>query len=256
MKKISVLGAGNMGGAIAIGLARAGYSVTVSNPGIGKLDALRERCSSIEVTQDNIAAVAGADVVFIATRPAQCIPVIEEVAEALKPGALVVTLAPQYKLEDIKLPEGCHSARMMPNTAIAYGASMTFVTFSTGVPDGLASQFCAMIANIGEVAVIDESLFGAATALCSCGLAYALRYVRAATEGAVAMGFKPDDAVRYLSATLRGAVCMLDAGGEHPEELIDRVTTPGGTTIRGLLAMEKAGFSNAVIQGLLASSHE
>ena len=90
-----------------------------------------------------------------------------------------------------------------------------------------------------------------ATALASCGIAYALRYIRAASEGGVQLGFKADDATRIVAQTVKGAVSLLVSSGKHPEQLIDQVTTPGGVTIKGLNAMEEAGFSNAVIKGLV-----
>lgn len=245
-----------MGSAIAAGLSKSNYEVAVANPHAEKLERLAEKYPSLTVTTSNAEAAIGADIVFIATRPQQCADVIAEIAPALKPGSLVVTLAPQITLSDIRLPEGCHAARMMPNTAISVGQSMTFVCFDTGTPAAVRASLLDALSTLGQTAVIDEALMGPATALCSCGLAYALRYVRAATEGAVAMGFRPTDAVDYICATLRGAADMLGQSGCHPEQLIDQVTTPGGTTIRGLLAMERAGFSNAVIEGLLASCHE
>lgn len=254
--KIAILGAGNMGGAIAAGLAASNYKVTVSNPTPAKLEALRAAHPAIETTASNREAAAGAAIVFVATRPAMCLSVIDEIADTLAEGALVVTLAPQHPLSAIRVPAGRHAARMMPNTAIAICRSMTFVTFGDDVPEATRAVLLDALHALGEVDVIPESLFGPATALCSCGLAYALRYVRAASEGAVATGFRADEAVRCIAATLHGAAALLEATGEHPEALIDRVTTPGGTTIRGLLAMEKAGFTNAVVQGILASSHE
>ena len=96
---------------------------------------------------------------------------------------------------------------------------------------------------------------GAATALCSCGIAYAMRYVRAATEGGVELGIYPHKAKEYVLATLRGAVELLEATGNNPEVEIDKVTTPGGITIKGLNAMEAHGFTTAVIEGLKASSN-
>ena len=89
--------------------------------------------------------------------------------------------------------------------------------------------------------------------LASCGIANALRYVRAATEGGVQLGFRAGEAQHIVAQTLRGAASLLDADGAHAETEIDKVTTPGGLTIRGLNAMEQAGFSNAVIRGLLAA---
>ena len=94
---------------------------------------------------------------------------------------------------------------------------------------------------------------GAATALCSCGTAYALRYVRAAVEGAVELGLYPHQAQEIVAQTVKGAVMLLDKNGTHPEAEIDRVTTPGGITIKGLNRMEACGFTNAVVEGLKAS---
>ena len=108
--------------------------------------------------------------------------------------------------------------------------------------------------ELGEAMLVEEKLIPAGTSLASCGIAYALRYIRAAMEGGVELGFRADDAKRIVMQTLRGAVDILDAGGQHPEVEIDRVTTPGGLTIKGLNAMEAAGFTNSVIEGLRAST--
>jgi pyrroline-5-carboxylate reductase len=94
----------------------------------------------------------------------------------------------------------------------------------------------------------------AATSLASCGIAYAFRYIRAAMEGGVELGIRADEAKSIVMQTLRGAVDVLEASGAHPEAEIDRVTTPGGLTIRGLNAMEAAGFTHSVIEGLRAST--
>ena len=117
------------------------------------------------------------------------------------------------------------------------------------VARGLAeSVFC----RLGAVKDIEERLLPAATALASCGIAYALRYIRAAVEGGVELGFRASDAQEIVTATVRGAAALLSVDGAHPEVEIDRVTTAGGITIRGLNAMEQAGFTPAVIAGLKA----
>lgn len=92
--------------------------------------------------------------------------------------------------------------------------------------------------------------------LASCGIAYALRYVRAATQGGIELGMREDVARKAIAQTLIGAAELLLQNNTHPEIEIDRVTTPGGITIKGLNAMEAAGFSNSVIAGLLSSSHK
>ncbi|MBQ5722120.1 MAG: pyrroline-5-carboxylate reductase, partial [Bacteroidaceae bacterium] len=93
----------------------------------------------------------------------------------------------------------------------------------------------------------------AGMALASCGIAYAMRYIRAATEGGVELGMYAHEAQQIVAQTLKGAVSLLEANHSHPEAEIDKVTTPGGITIKGLNAMERNGFSNSVIEGLKAS---
>ncbi|MDO4320288.1 MAG: pyrroline-5-carboxylate reductase [Bacteroidales bacterium] len=258
MNTIAIIGAGNMGAAIARGLARNNYNIRVSNPSAPKLERLQAECPGIVTTMQNCVAVKDASVVIIAVRPDKVRDVLAEIHADLDDGALVVTLSPAFSLADLGecLPDHAYGARLMPNTAIAVGSSMSFISYGDRVPSEVRARLTAAIELLGAVAVIPESLMGAATALCSCGLAFAMRYVRASVEGAVQLGIAPADATRYVAATLAGAAAMLEADGLHPEAEIDRVTTPGGTTIRGLNAMEAAGFSNAVIQGLLASSHE
>ena len=104
--------------------------------------------------------------------------------------------------------------------------------------------------RLGQTRVVGEKQLRAGTLLASCGIAYAMRYIRAASEGGVEIGFRADDAKDIVLQTVKGAVALLQATGEHPEQAIDRVTTPGGITIRGLNAMEQAGFTKAVVEGL------
>ena len=143
--------------------------------------------------------------------------------------------------------------RAMPNTAIAVGESMTFIC-GDQASKAKVDELNMIFGSMGRSAVIPERMMGAAMALCSCGIAYAMRYVRAATEGAVELGLYPDAAKEYVFQTLRGAVALLEATGANPESEIDKVTTPGGVTIKGLNTMERNGFSTAVIEGLKASA--
>ena len=142
---------------------------------------------------------------------------------------------------------------IMPNTAIATMSSMTFIVSerSTAEQDNYLIE---VFGELGKAMLIEESVMPAATSLASCGIAYALRYIRAAMEGGVELGLRADDAKNIVMQTLRGAVDVLAANNSHPEAEIDRVTTPGGLTIKGLNAMEAAGFSHSVIEGLRAST--
>lgn len=262
--KIAIIGAGNMGGALARGLARGSRvptsDVYVSNPSTAKLEALRNEFPAINVTTDNCEAVADADLVVLAVKPWKVEQVLDEIkprldysrqAVALMVGGLgLARLSGWLDKGDSCLPA---TYLIIPNTAIATMSSMTFIA-SARSTDEKDARLLDIFNELGAAMIVEEGLISAGTSLASCGIAYAMRYIRAAMEGGVELGFRPDDAKRIVMQTMRGAVDVLSAGGAHPEAEIDRVTTPGGLTIKGLNAMEAAGFTNSVIEGLRAST--
>ncbi len=251
---IAIIGAGNMGGAIAEALLRMdGYKITVSNRTEGKLQ--RFAAAGASVTTDNCVAAKDADLIILAVKPW----LVEDVLSELKAniqlaGKTLVSVAAATRGEQLCdwAGEGPQILTAIPNTAIANLASMTFVV-PVRADKETTEKIKALFDTMGQTLVTDEAHLPAATALASCGIAYALRYVRAATEGGVQLGFRAAEAQDIVAQTLRGAVSLLEKEGAHAEAEIDKVTTPGGLTIRGLNAMEEAGFTNAVIQGLLAS---
>ena len=101
--------------------------------------------------------------------------------------------------------------------------------------------------KLGKTLLVDERRLNAGMMVASCGTAFALRYARAAMEGGIQLGLYPAEAREAVYQTMKGAVDLADARGTHPEAEIDRVTTPGGITIRGLNAMEEAGFTASVM---------
>lgn len=262
--KIAIIGAGNMGGALARGLAKGSMISTsdifVSNPSTAKLDALKEEFPEINVTTCNCHAATSADIVILAVKPWKVTEVLNEVMPCLDyrrqaVASMVGGLSIAQLSEWLDRGDGVLPATylIIPNTAIATMSSMTFIASarSTDVQD----RFLLDVFNeLGVAMLVDEGLIPAGTSLASCGIAYALRYIRAAMEGGVELGFRADDAKRIVMQTLRGAADILAANGSHPEVEIDRVTTPGGLTIKGLNAMEAAGFTHSVIEGLRAST--
>lgn len=238
-----------MGGAIAEGLLRAGFGeVTVSNPSRPKLDRLA--ALGAVTTQDNAEAAAGADVIVVAVKPW----LVEQVLKTLPTeGKTVVSVAAGISGEQLTqwTAPDADLWLAMPNIAAAIGQSMTFLVPVRTTADSTDVQ--SLFGAIGQTLVTDAKHLAAGTALSGCGIAYALRYVRAATEGGVELGYKAAEAQRIVVQTMLGAVALLEHSGLHPEQLIDQVTTPGGLTIRGLNAMEHAGFTSAVVRGLEAS---
>ncbi len=256
--KIAIIGAGNMGGATARGLAQSKHidakDIYISNPSKGKLDAIKAEFPGINITQDNKECVKDADMVILAVKPWKVEDVSREIATHLKSGNVILgSMAAGTNTEKIENLFGQHPVYIIiPNTAIAVRQSMTFIARKNTTPK-MDNEILTIFKELGDAMIIEERLMGAGMALASCGIAYAMRYVRAATEGGVELGMYAKDAQHIVEQTLLGAVELLRANNSHPEAEIDRVTTPGGITIRGLNTMEENGFTNSVIKGLKAS---
>ena len=262
--KVAIIGAGNMGGALARGLAKGSIIPTsdiyVSNPSTPKLEALKNEFPEINITSNNCTAATAADMIVLAVKPWKVVEVVNE----LKPhldysrqaiASMVGGLGIAQLSEWLDKGDGALPATyiIIPNTAIATMSSMTFISSARSTAEREA-LLLDIFNELGKAMLIEESAIPAATSLASCGIAYALRYIRAAMEGGVELGIRADDAKHIVMQTLRGAVDVLAESDAHPEAEIDRVTTPGGLTIRGLNAMEAAGFTHSVIEGLRAST--
>lgn len=258
--KISIIGVGAMGGAMARGFMKSetfrSADITVSAPSQQTLDKYSE--TGMSLTHDNRVAAEQADIVCVVVKPW----LVEQVLTEIKPvldyrRQMLVVVAAGVSSEQINgwlskddgtLPP---LFLVIPNTAIEVLSSMTFI-----VPVNATDEQTRVITGIfnetGESMVVGENMLAAGSTIASCGIAYAMRYIRASMEGGVEMGFRADAARRIVLQTVKGAVALLQANGNHPEAEIDKVTTAGGLTIRGLNEMEHAGFTSAVIRGLKA----
>ena len=246
-----------MGGATVEGLIKGeqfkNEDITVADPSEAVIDKFAK--TGVSVTTDNKLAAETADIVCVVVKPWLVERVLKDIKSELNPNKqILIVIAAGVSSASIKewLGEQCPSLFLaIPNIAIAEMASMTFV-----VPVGASEEQVQTVVNIfdemGTTLITDEQHLAAGTTLASCGIAYAMRYIRAAAEGGVELGFKADDAKKIVMQTMKGAVELLEASGLHPEAAIDLVTTPGGVTIKGLNEMEHAGFTSAVIRGLKA----
>lgn len=254
--KIAIIGAGNMGGATARGLAQScEHHISVSNPSQPKLDALKTEFPDIDITNNNKVCATGADLVVLSVKPWKVEEVLCEILPVISADCIVASMAAGISCRDLEnmCGKGRSIYQIIPNTAIAQLQSMTFITGlnTTAQQDSI---ILSLFAKLGKAMLIEERQMAAGMALASCGIAYAFRYIRAAMEGGVELGLYPKQAQEIVQQTLRGAVAVLEANQSHPEQEVDRVTTPGGYTIRGLNAMEQNGFTTAVIEGLKASA--
>lgn len=260
--KLAIIGTGNMGGAIARGLIASGtwqaadlICTAKSDSGLARIQAT---LPGVQASRDNRLAAREADIIILAVKPWFIGEVIEEIRSVLDFNRqLIVSVAAGVSLKEMELllaaPEAPALFRAIPNTAVEVLDGVTFICRKNAT-DELTAQIHNLFAALGYTVVTDEQHLAAGTALASCGIAFAMRYIRAAMEGGVELGFRPEEAARIVEHTVHGAASLLLQSGLHPEVAIDQVTTAGGITIKGLNAMERSGFTAAVIDGLKASS--
>lgn len=259
--KISVIGAGAMGGAMVRGFLKGNMfkagDITVAAPSQRTLDGFAS--TGVSLTSNNAVAATGADIVCVVVKPWIVEQVLREIKGAMdyKRQLLVVVAAGIKGAQVLEWMakdggEAPQSLLVIPNTAIEVMASMTFIANVNASREGVRLVE-ELFSENGQAMVVEEKLLATGMTLASCGIAYAMRYVRAASEGGVELGFKAGVAKDVVLQTMKGAVALLQANGNHPEAEIDKVTTPGGVTIRGLNEMEANGFTNSVIKGLKAA---
>ena len=259
-KKLAILGAGNIGSSIARGLVESGSfaagDTILTRRNIHLLDDLAKQGFVIE--PDNARAVQAADIVIAAVEPQQMNELLTEIAPTLDPKKhTVVSVVSDVSIADIRGVVGDKVAvvRAMPNTAIAIRESMTCLASENR--DGAAIAVAkSVFETVGRIRIIDEEQMIAATALGACGVAFFLRAIRSASQGGIEIGFHADDALAIAAQTARGAASLVLNMNHHPEYEIDKVTTPRGCTIAGLNQMEHAGFSSAMIRGIVTSAEK
>ena len=254
--KVSIIGAGNMGGAIARGLAQGHYikaqDITVTNPSTPKLEKLKAEYPAMQVRTDNRDA-ADADIVIVAVKPWK----VEEVLRPLRlrQPQVLVSVAAGLTFEDLAhfVDPEMPMFRVIPNTAISLRASMTLIACRNASEEQTLTML-DLFNEMGLAMLIEEKQFAAATSLTSCGIAYVLKYVQAAMQAGVELGIRPKDAMKMVAQTVEGAArLLLENEDTHPALEIEKVTTPGGITIKGVNSLEHDGFTSAVIRAIKAS---
>lgn len=255
--KIAIIGAGNMGGSIARGLAKgsliADSDIIVSNPSGGKLEKLKKEFPNISITRNNVEAAIGADIVILAVKPWLIQSVMCELK--LKSKQILISVAAGISFEELAhhvvAPE-MPMFRLIPNTAISELESMTLVA-ARNTNDEQDRFILQLFNEMGTVILIPEDNIMAATALASCGIAYVLKYVQAAVQAGIEMGIRPKDGMTMVAQSLKGAAALILNNDTHPGIEIDKVTTPGGITIKGINELEHSGFASAIIRAMKAS---
>lgn len=260
--RLAVIGSGNMGGALLKGWAkaardgRAALQLTATAHTQHTLDTLRKQFPEIHTTISNAEAASAADVIVVAVKPWLVSDVLAEIRPALATVGshqpIIISVAAGISSDELQQLLGADvpCVYAMPNIAAEYGQSMSFVEQTAAT--AACRQAEMLLRLVGEVRIVPSRLMAPSTMMAGCGIAYVMRYVRAMMEGGVEMGFYPADARQIALQTMQGAITLLQQTGLHPEAAIDKVTTPGGITIRGLNELDHSGFNSAVIRSLKA----
>jgi pyrroline-5-carboxylate reductase len=253
-KKTGIIGAGNIGGAIARGLVRhgnyEGKDVLISRRKQDLLNAFGALGLTVKTSNTELAAES--DIIILAVLPGQAEQVAREIVPALEPGKILVSVVSAVSISEIEswIDHKVPVVRIMPNTAVEYGESMTCIA---GNDQAAEQQVLELFEPMGSTMIINEKLMPAATILAACGIAFFLRFIRAETQGGIQIGFHAEEAGKIAAQTAKGAAQILLSTGNHPEREIDKVTTPMGCTIAGLNEMEHYGLSSALIKGIITS---
>jgi pyrroline-5-carboxylate reductase len=255
-KRIAIIGGGNLGSAIAEGLLKSKFApasdIIVTKRKPGTLQRLKEK--GVSVTDDNNEAIRNSEVVILAVKPFQVADVLSGIKNELTKKKLLISVVTGLLINEIEsiIQQDMPVFRAMPNTAISIRQSMTCVC-SKNASENEIQYVTNLFSNLGKVITIDEKLMEASTILGACGIAYALRFIRANIQGGIEIGFDAATATLIAAQTVKGSAELLIQTGHHPEEEIDKVTTPKGCTIAGLNEMEHRGFSSSLIRGVVAS---
>lgn len=253
--KIAIIGTGNLGKSIAKGLITTNAITTLyltkrNTESISEF----EGYTNVFLTHDNVLAVKNSDIIILSVQPSHLENVLKEVSSMLTENHVLISTVTGFSIEKMEAILGADQflIRAMPNTAIAVGKSMTCIC-SNAKGKKRIKVAEAIFDRLGHSLVIPESQMQAATVVCASGIAFWMRLIRATTQAGIQLGFDAKEAQELAMYTSEGAASLLIASGHHPEEEIDRVTTPKGCTIEGLNQMEHQGLSSSLIQGMIAS---
>ncbi len=260
--KLTIIGGGNMGGAIARGLASGklfkAEDITVIDINRSTLEALEKDIPGIRVVWSDYEDLEQADLIILAVKPWLIEDVILDIKFKLNyEKQMIISIAARISFEILEkaLSKASDNYAMpalfqvIPNTAIAVGESMTLIA-AKNTSDEQEKQVLNIFNCLGRAILINEEKIPAGTALTSCGIAFLFRYIRAAMLAGTELGISPQDSREMLAYTMKGAAELLLHTGANPEDEIDKVTTPGGITIKGINELEANGFSNAIIKAI------
>jgi pyrroline-5-carboxylate reductase len=258
-KKIAILGAGNMGEALAKGLLRAGKvlpdALTCTDARAERREDVHKRYGVV-VTGDNRAAAAQADIIVLAVKPQVIDHLLDEIAPAVDAKKLVISIAAGVPIAALarKLGAGVRIVRTMPNTPALVGAGATALARGPHATDADLEQALSLFEAVGVAVVVEEQHLDAVTGLSGSGPAFVFMAIEALADGGVKVGLARPVAMALAAQAVMGSAKLVLETGEHPGRLKDQVTSPGGTSIAGVHALEQHGFRAALIAAVEAAT--
>lgn len=252
MKKIGFIGAGNMGGALALAVSKSGAEVFLADADKEKADALAKEISAKSTT--NQCVIENCDMVFLGVKPQILPSVAKEIAAdvcARGKKLCLVSMAAGVTLCQLSefFPD-TKIIRIMPNTPASVGAGVILYALNAAAEEADEALLCSSLAYAGSLNRLDEKLIDAATAVSGCGPAFAYMFIEALADGGVKCGLPRDKAQKFAAEMLLGAAKLCIESEKHPGELKDAVCSPGGSTIAGVAALEDGAFRASVIDAV------
>ncbi|MBS1959594.1 MAG: pyrroline-5-carboxylate reductase [Bdellovibrionales bacterium] len=258
-KHIAIIGMGKMGEAIAQGLMESKLASQYKITGTTRSeesskevhDSLKISCST-----DNSAAIKGADIVLLAIKPHQVEAVLQTNQKNFRSDQLILSICAAISTDQISEWSGGKAAviRSMPNTPCLIKNGVTAICKGPRCEDSHLREAEKIFKELGEVTILEESLFDGVTGLSGCGPAYIYLMIEALSEAGVKVGISRKQATMLAAQTMMGAAKMVLDRGEHPASLKDEVTTPAGCTIDGLMALEEGRLRVTLIKAVLAAT--
>lgn len=256
MKRIGIVGFGTMGEAFAVGLARKlpHVAILVHDVNTVRIEAAA-RIQKLSAARSAAEVLQGSDISILCVKPQDFAALAAEVKEASR-GKRVISILAGRKIQAVADAMATDQvARFMPSLAAVKGASLVGVSFHPATRPDMREDCLAIAAALGAPLEIQEKLMSAMTGVSGSGLAYVFSFVHAMALGGVAAGFDYRTALSVAVAGLEGAASMLK-DGSHPLELASRVISPAGTTIQGVRALERGGFTAAVMEAVEAAARK
>lgn len=253
MEKIGIIGAGNMGGAIAKALIANNKQIIISNKSSGKLEKYKN-IENVEITNSNIDVVKNSKYIILAVKPNIYQILAKEINKYLDDSKVLISIAAGFTIDRLnKLFVDKKILMTMPNTPAMVNEAMTAICPNEKVTEDETKKVVELFNLFGKATILDEGQFSAFTAACGSLPAFIYMFIEAAADGAVLNGMKRADSYEFIAQTVLGSAKMVLDSKNHPAYLKDMVTSPGGTTIEGVKILEDKGFRSAIIGAINAA---